>query len=179
MLGKPPHFLFCGYSMAENIYSKGTRVWFEDKDHAWISAEVVSVTKGNDDNIKVVFVDERGKVRFFSWFRPYVLISAQEITINTSSKEIKESKEGLPPLRNPPLLETADDLATLSHLNEPSGLLSFCIAFLPFNIRFCSLTHYSKSLWPAQHIYIQRHRSNCRQPFPTRQFIWSRNYTGI
>jgi myosin-5 len=31
----------------------------------------------------------------------------------------------LPPLRNPPLLETADDLATLSHLNEPSG------AFLP------------------------------------------------
>lgn len=48
--------------MAENIYSKGTRVWFEDKDHAWISAEVVSSTKGNDDSIKLVFVDERGKV---------------------------------------------------------------------------------------------------------------------
>jgi myosin V len=27
-------------------------------------------------------------------------------------------------LRNPPSLETADDLATLSHLNEPSGGLS-------------------------------------------------------
>ncbi|KAF9562132.1 myosin 5 [Agrocybe pediades] len=92
--------------MAENIYSKGTRVWFEDKDHAWISAEVLSVTKGNDDTIKLVFVDERGK----------------EITLNTTSKEIKEGKEGLPPLRNPPLLETADDLATLSHLNEPSVL---------------------------------------------------------
>lgn len=50
--------------MAENIYSKGTRVWFEDKDHAWIAAEVVSVTKGNEDTIKLVFVDERGKVRF-------------------------------------------------------------------------------------------------------------------
>ena len=48
--------------MAENIYSKGTRVWFEDKDHAWISAEVVSATKGNDDSIKLVFADERGKV---------------------------------------------------------------------------------------------------------------------
>ncbi|KAF9533339.1 P-loop containing nucleoside triphosphate hydrolase protein [Crepidotus variabilis] len=92
--------------MAENIYSKGTRVWFEDKDHAWISAEVLSVTKSGDDAIKLVFVDERGK----------------EVTINTSSKEIKEGKEGLPPLRNPPLLETADDLATLSHLNEPSVL---------------------------------------------------------
>ncbi|KAJ8590360.1 hypothetical protein M405DRAFT_851759 [Rhizopogon salebrosus TDB-379] len=92
--------------MAENIYSKGTRVWFEDKDQAWISAEVTSVTKGADDSIKLVFVDERGK----------------EIVINTTGKDIKAGKEGLPPLRNPPLLETADDLATLSHLNEPSVL---------------------------------------------------------
>jgi len=49
--------------MAENIYSKGTRVWFEDKEQAWISAEVTSVTKGNGDAIKLVFLDERGKVR--------------------------------------------------------------------------------------------------------------------
>jgi myosin V len=47
--------------MAENIYSKGTRVWFEDKDQAWISAEVSNVTKGSDDAIKLVFIDERGK----------------------------------------------------------------------------------------------------------------------
>ncbi|TFK72566.1 hypothetical protein BDN72DRAFT_316382 [Pluteus cervinus] len=92
--------------MAENVYSKGTRVWFEDKDQAWISAEVTSVTKTSDDTIKLVFSDERGK----------------EITISTTAKDIKEGKEGLPPLRNPPLLETADDLATLSHLNEPSVL---------------------------------------------------------
>lgn len=52
--------------MAENIYSKGTRVWFEDKDHAWISAEVLSTTKGPDDAIKLVFVDERGKVMSIS-----------------------------------------------------------------------------------------------------------------
>jgi myosin V len=48
--------------MAENIYSKGTRVWFEDKDQAWISAEVITVTKGASDTIKLVFLDERGKV---------------------------------------------------------------------------------------------------------------------
>lgn len=48
--------------MAENIYSKGTRVWFEDKDQAWISAEVSAVSKGSDDAIRLVFIDERGKV---------------------------------------------------------------------------------------------------------------------
>jgi hypothetical protein len=52
--------------MAENIYSKGTRVWFEDKDHAWISAEVLSATKGNNDIIKLLFIDERGKVHLLS-----------------------------------------------------------------------------------------------------------------
>jgi hypothetical protein len=50
------------FGMAENIYSKGTRVWFEDKDQAWISAEVLSVSKGADDAIRLVFIDERGKV---------------------------------------------------------------------------------------------------------------------
>jgi type IV secretory pathway TrbF-like protein len=49
--------------MAENIYSKGTRVWFSDKEQGWISAEVTSVIRGADDSFKLGFVDERGKVR--------------------------------------------------------------------------------------------------------------------
>lgn len=49
--------------MAEHIYSKGTRVWFSDKEQGWISAEVTSVTRGADDSFKLGFVDERGKVR--------------------------------------------------------------------------------------------------------------------
>jgi hypothetical protein len=61
--------------MAENIYSKGTRVWFEDKDHAWISAEVLSATKGTDDIIKLLFIDERGKVHLVSLLRYSTLIS--------------------------------------------------------------------------------------------------------
>lgn len=111
--------------MAENIYSKGTRVWFEDKDQAWISAEVSSVIKGSDDTIKLTFIDERGKVSSSKFLIPVVRLTrlkCKEIVINTTGKEIKDGKEGLPPLRNPPLLETADDLATLSHLNEPSGM---------------------------------------------------------
>ena len=48
--------------MADNIYSKGTRVWFTDKEQGWIPAEVSQVTKADNDAIKLVFVDERGKV---------------------------------------------------------------------------------------------------------------------
>ncbi|PAV23479.1 myosin 5 [Pyrrhoderma noxium] len=92
--------------MADNIYTRGTRVWFSDKEQGWISAEVTQVSKGDNDSVKLVFVDDRGK----------------EITIETTGKDIKDGKGDLPPLRNPPLLETADDLATLSHLNEPSVL---------------------------------------------------------
>ena len=47
--------------MADNIYSKGTRVWFLDKEQGWISAEVTSVAK-TDEAVKLLFVDERGKV---------------------------------------------------------------------------------------------------------------------
>jgi hypothetical protein len=61
--------------MAENIYSKGTRVWFEDKDQAWISAEVSSFSKAADDSIKLVFIDERGKVRPFLSLCPHYLLT--------------------------------------------------------------------------------------------------------
>ncbi|KAI0290485.1 myosin 5 [Russula brevipes] len=92
--------------MAENIYSKGTRVWFTDKEQGWISGEVTNAVRSSDEKIKLTFLDDRGK----------------EITINTTVKAIRDGQDDLPPLRNPPLLETADDLATLSHLNEPSVL---------------------------------------------------------
>ena len=49
-------------AMAENIYSKGTQVWFPDKELSWISGEVTSVTRNPDDTVKLVFQDERGKV---------------------------------------------------------------------------------------------------------------------
>jgi myosin-5 len=48
-----------------DIYSKGTRVWFPDKEQGWISAEVTTIQKGSKDGLKITFVDERGKVRSF------------------------------------------------------------------------------------------------------------------
>ncbi|KDN37434.1 hypothetical protein RSAG8_10169, partial [Rhizoctonia solani AG-8 WAC10335] len=88
-----------------DIYTKGTRVWIADKDSGWISAEVQTVTR-TDSKIKITLLDERGK----------------EHSIDTNEQDIKDAKDYLPPLRNPPLLEAVDDLATLSHLNEPSVL---------------------------------------------------------
>lgn len=58
-LGRPYPFTT---AMAENIYSKGTQVWFPDKELSWISGEVTAVTRNADDTVKLVFQDERGKV---------------------------------------------------------------------------------------------------------------------
>jgi myosin V len=116
--------------MADNIYSKGTRVWFTDKEQGWISAEVTNILRGSDERIKLTFVDDRGKVSprvsFYHRRKPLTTPlepSFQENIVDTTVRAIKEGQDDLPPLRNPPLLETADDLATLSHLNEPSGAL--------------------------------------------------------
>ncbi|KAF7375200.1 Myosin motor domain-containing protein [Mycena sanguinolenta] len=81
-----------------SLYAPGTRVYLprESEEEGWITAEVVTCTKVSADALKLVLRDESG----------------QETTLTGT----------LPPLRNPPLLESADDLATLSHLNEPSVL---------------------------------------------------------
>jgi myosin-5 len=47
--------------MSEHIYTKGTRVWFPDKEQGWISAEVTNAVKSADEKIKLTFVDDRGK----------------------------------------------------------------------------------------------------------------------
>lgn len=78
--------------MAENIYSKGTRVWFEDKEQAWLSAEVTSVTKGNDDAIKLVFLDERGKVRV-DLATPLILVIPSFLVRKLSSIQLERTSK--------------------------------------------------------------------------------------
>ncbi|KAG8894293.1 Myosin type-2 heavy chain 1, partial [Tulasnella sp. 403] len=82
-----------------DIYTKGTRVWITDRDQGWISAEITQATPSSSGSVKLQCIDERGKEHSYD-----------------------TSKDEPPPLRNPPLLEAVDDLATLSHLNEPSVL---------------------------------------------------------
>ncbi|KAJ7039615.1 P-loop containing nucleoside triphosphate hydrolase protein [Mycena alexandri] len=82
------------------LYSPGTLVYLENSEQGWVPAEVSSCTRGTEGTLTLVLKDEDGK----------------ETTVAGSSPS------DLPHLRNPPLLESADDLATLSHLNEPSIL---------------------------------------------------------
>ncbi|KAF7312086.1 Myosin motor domain-containing protein [Mycena indigotica] len=79
-------------------YSVGARVFLEDPEHGWIPAEISSC-KASADGLTLVVTNEGG----------------QQTTVTGNAST-------LPPLRNPPLLEAADDLATLSILNEPSIL---------------------------------------------------------
>ncbi len=49
-------------------------------------------------------------------------LCCQDIVITTTlTKLSKTNNAELPPLRNPPMLESADDLINLSYLNEPAG----------------------------------------------------------
>lgn len=54
--------------MAET-YTKGTRVWFPDKENGWISGEVTGAVQ-NGDALKLTFLDERGKVLSISFSSP-------------------------------------------------------------------------------------------------------------
>ena len=45
----------------------------------------------------------------------------QESTLEATTETLTTANELLPPLKNPPLLESQEDLANLSNLNEPSG----------------------------------------------------------
>lgn len=92
---------------AVEVYTKGTKAWFEDKREAWISATCISNTV-SDGKVVIVFEgdNDRKEYRFES----------------TVAAIVKNGGSTLPPLRNPPKMEYTDDLTNLSHLNEPAVL---------------------------------------------------------
>lgn len=55
-----------------------------------------------------------------------------EFTVTTHS--LHEENDQLPPLRNPPILEAAEDLTSLSYLNEPAVLHAIKIRYSQLNI---------------------------------------------
>lgn len=91
-----------------SAYVPGTKAWFTDKDEGWVSATLakpVSVAANGEVTLSFT-LDDNG--------------AAQEV--KTTLKKIETTPDdALPPLRNPPLLETTDDLTSLSYLNEPAG----------------------------------------------------------
>ncbi|ODQ52439.1 hypothetical protein SAICODRAFT_128837 [Saitoella complicata NRRL Y-17804] len=94
--------------MATIAFDIGTRCWFPDDNEGWINA---SVTNRYIDGEKVTL--------------EFALDNGETKTVETTLDQLdKDSPEdhGLPPLRNPPILEATEDLTNLSYLNEPAVL---------------------------------------------------------
>lgn len=57
--------LSSGVAQAVQVYTKGTKAWFEDEDEAWVSASVISKEE-TATGVKITFQDDKdeGRVSF-------------------------------------------------------------------------------------------------------------------
>lgn len=94
-----------------------SRCWVQDDKEGWVGAEVVAKNV-NDDKITLTLKLENGS----------------EKSIDTTLAALEQNSDTLPPLRNPPVLETTEDLTTLSHLNEPSVLHAIRMRYAQLDI---------------------------------------------
>ena len=121
---RPPSHL----AMA-SVYAKGTRVWLPDPTTGWVAGTVSSITipVGASPSSEVSLVvtydaDDRGGAPKTFKFPLSVLSAASDGAANNVQPATPPpGQDAVPPLRNPPLLESSEDLASLSNLNEPSG----------------------------------------------------------
>ncbi|WRT65043.1 uncharacterized protein IL334_001985 [Kwoniella shivajii] len=113
-----------------SIYNKGTRVWLPDPTSGWVAGTVSSINPPNDESptAEVTLVisydsDTSGTTTKTLKF-PYSVIqtASEDNAGNVQPATPPPGQDQLPPLRNPPLLESSEDLASLSNLNEPSVL---------------------------------------------------------
>ena len=92
--------------MAEHIYSKGTPIWYEDKENGWVAGQVSeSVVDGKQ--VTLTLSNERP--------------AGKNVVVRATLEEVTDNSSKLPPLRNAVSFDDTDDLATLPHLNEPSS----------------------------------------------------------
>jgi myosin-5 len=120
-----------------STYARGTQVWLADSSTSWQPATVSSITlpedatNGAGEVTLVVTLDkgDRDETRTLK-FPLAALNAAAEgsagagavaSSSSSSAAAAVAGQELVPPLRNPPVLESAEDLSALSNLNEPSG----------------------------------------------------------
>lgn len=114
-----------------SVYAKGTRVWMPDKEAGWVPGTVTAVTLPSspapESEVGItVLIDGRsadeGGAKEFKCSSATLQSVAES---NGNNLSLGSGQDVLPPLRNPPLLESSEDLASLSNLNEPSGECNF------------------------------------------------------
>lgn len=114
-----------------SVYIKGTRVWLPDATAGWVPGTVTSVFLPSDQeptsqvSITVAFDEPNDAGSSPKEYKCSLatLQAASDSNGNSISPAAPPpGEDALPPLRNPPLLESSEDLASLSNLNEPSGM---------------------------------------------------------
>ncbi|KAL7665833.1 Myosin-2 [[Candida] zeylanoides] len=100
-------------------YDVGTRCWFPDAKLGWIG---VTVTKNEQ------VAPDKHRLELASETDSDVVFVVEAANLDD------ENNDKLPPLRNPPILEAAEDLTSLSYLNEPAVLHAIKLRYSQLNI---------------------------------------------
>lgn len=94
-----------------------SRCWYPDEKVGWIGITIQSNIH-KDGKYVLELVSETDE--------------SQTFTVETAN--LDEDNTALPPLRNPPILEAAEDLTSLSYLNEPAVLHAIKLRYSQLNI---------------------------------------------
>ncbi len=160
-------------------YIKGTRVWLPDAKRGWKPAEITSMDvsgTGPDAELGLTITDDAGEVVTGSFPLATVLAAAASQQVETRSPVTPEAagkdgqKLGLPPLRNPPASDTAEDLASLSNLNEPSGECEMSLQGwgVPLSESASpSAARHLGTICASLPIYVLRYRAGACLPLPS------------
>ncbi|WVQ83994.1 hypothetical protein IAT38_006139 [Cryptococcus sp. DSM 104549] len=114
-------------------YAKGTLVWLPDATAGWVPGTVSSITFPEDEvlsslvTIVVAYDSDMSKTKELKY--PYGVFNDTSEEANVHPPTPPPGQDPLPPLRNPPKLATAEDLANLSNLNEPSVLHAIAMRY--------------------------------------------------
>ncbi|KAL6939745.1 Myosin type-2 heavy chain 1 [Hanseniaspora osmophila] len=118
-------------SNTKTSYDVGTRCWYPNKEQGWIGGEI---TKNSFDQASGLFSlelklenNEVVKIETKN-------LESVEANLNATTSTDSPSKETLPLLRNPPILESTEDLTSLSYLNEPAVLHAIKTRYAQLNI---------------------------------------------
>lgn len=100
-----------------SLYDVGTRCWYPDETLGWIGAsvELNTVDTTTNKHVLELALEQGGNVKI-------------------ETDNLSEDNDKLPPLRNPPILEAAEDLTSLSYLNEPAVLHAIKLRYSQLNI---------------------------------------------
>lgn len=98
-----------------------SRCWVQDDKEGWVGAEVESKKVEGDKVILELRLETDTD-------------DDPPKRIETTLSALEQNSDSLPPLRNPPVLETTEDLTTLSYLNEPSVLHAIRMRYAQLNI---------------------------------------------